>query len=63
MGDSFEANVFISQSPPSLVVHRRDMKPIRKELGIYLLIVLGLIAFAVVRALSNILSRRMGRNE
>jgi hypothetical protein len=34
------------------------MKQILKELGICLLIVFGLIAFAFMRAFSNILSRR-----
>jgi len=34
------------------------MKPIRKDIGIRLLIVLGLIAFAIMHALSKIMSRR-----
>jgi hypothetical protein len=34
------------------------MKPMLKEIGIRLLIVVVLIAFAITRALSNILSRR-----
>jgi hypothetical protein len=34
------------------------MKPILKQILIRLLIVLGLIAFAVLRGLANILSRK-----
>jgi hypothetical protein len=34
------------------------MKQTLKELGIFLLILLGLIAFAFLRAMNNILSRR-----
>jgi hypothetical protein len=34
------------------------MKPMLKESALRLLILLGLVAFALIRALANILSRR-----
>jgi len=34
------------------------MNPILKKIGIYLLIALGLIAFAILRGLSNILRQK-----
>jgi hypothetical protein len=49
--------LLVSQSPRSLVVHCLGMKPTLKEIGIRLLIVLGLIALAVLRAVNNILNR------
>jgi hypothetical protein len=50
--------VFVSQVPRSLVVHCWSMMSLLKRIGICLLIVFGLIAFAILRAMSNILSRR-----
>lgn len=45
------------QSPRSQFVHCSGMNPMLKKIGICLLIVVGLIFIAVMRALSNILKR------
>jgi hypothetical protein len=52
------AGRFRFRTSASLFVHCQRMK-LLKELAINLLILLGLVAFAVVRAMVNILNRRI----